>query len=95
MIAALLCRQHEHPMPTALEIKPGKIDFRVQRLNVNLAVTHLDNQQTLLGQMICGFSEHAAYQVQTIITAGQAQFRFVLVLVRHVGKIFRIDVRRV
>ena len=82
-------------MPAALELQPGEIDFGVQRLDVYLAVAHFDNQQPLLGQVIGRFGEHAPYQVQTILTAGQAQLRFVLVFVRHVGEILGIDVRRV
>ncbi len=95
MIAALLCTQHEHAMPAALEIEPGEVDFRVQRLDVHLAVAYFNNQQALLGQMIRRFGEHPSHQVQTVIAAGQAQFRFMLVFIRHVGEIFRIDVGRV
>jgi hypothetical protein len=32
-------------MPAALELQPGEIDFRVQRLDVHLAVAHFDDQQ--------------------------------------------------
>ena len=94
MRPALLCRQHEHAMPTALEVQPGKVHLRVQRLDVNLAVAHFDNQQALLGQVIRRFGQHPSNQVQTVIPAGQAQFRFVLVFIRHVGEVFGIDIRR-
>lgn len=92
---ALLRRQHEYAMPAVLELQPGKIHFRVQRFNVHLAVAHLDNQQALLGQMIGRLGQHPAHQVQAIVTAGQAQFGFVLVFIGHVGKVFGIDIRRV
>ena len=95
MLSALLGGQHEHPVTTTLEIKPGKVDFRVQRLDVNLAVAHFNNQQAFFGQMVSRLGQHPAYQVQTIIAASQAQLRFMLVLGRHVGEIFSIDIRRV
>ena len=95
MRTALFSREHKHPMPTALEVQPGKVHFRVQRLAMHLAVAHFDNQQALLGQVVRRFSQHPAYQVQAVVTAGQAQFRFVLVLVGHVGEIFGIHVGRV
>ena len=92
MLTTLLRAEHEHTMAATLELQPGEVDFRVQRLDVHLAVAHFDNQQALLGQVIRRLGKHAPHQVQTVITAGQAQFRFVLVFVRHVGEIFRIDV---
>ena len=44
MSTALLCGQHEHAMPAARKFQPGKIDFRVQRLNVHLAIADFNNQ---------------------------------------------------
>ncbi|RMO56848.1 hypothetical protein ALQ29_05593 [Pseudomonas marginalis pv. marginalis] len=95
MLAALLRRQHEHPVPTALEVQPGEVHFRVQRLDMHLAIAHFNNQQTLLGQMVRRLGQHAPHQVQAIIAAGQAQLRFVLVFIRHVGEVFGIHIRRV
>jgi len=47
MLTALLGGEHEYPMPAALEFEPGEVDFRVQRLDMNLAVAHLHDQQAL------------------------------------------------
>src|SRR3546814_13552792 len=59
MLTALFGTEHEHTMPATFEVQPGKIDFRVQRLDVNLAVAHLDHQQTFLGQMVGGLGQHS------------------------------------
>ncbi|MNP43099.1 hypothetical protein D3C76_1368990 [compost metagenome] len=95
MLPALLCRQHEYTVPAALEFQPSKVHFRVQRFDVHLAIADFDDQQALLGQVIRRFGQHAPHQVQAVVATGQAQFRLMVVLIRHVGEILGIDIRRV
>ena len=66
--------------------------FRIQRLDVHLDVADLDDEQAFVGQMIRRLGQHASHQVQAVIATGQAQLRLVLVFVRHVGKVFGIDI---
>ena len=82
-------------MPAPLEVQPGKVHLGVQRLDMHLAVTDLDNQQALLGQMVRRLGQHPPYQVQAVFATGQAQLGFVLVFLRHVGKILGIHIRRI
>ncbi|MCY1430964.1 hypothetical protein D9M71_469240 [compost metagenome] len=82
-------------MPTPGKFQPGKVHFRIKRLDVHLAVAHLDNQQPLFIEVIRRLGEHATHQVQTIGTAGKAQLRLVVILLGHVGKVFGINIGRV
>ena len=95
MFTALRGREHEYAVTAALKFKPGKINFRVQRLDVHLAVAHFNNHQAFVRQMIASLGQHPAYQIQPVIAAGQTQLRLVLIFRRHVSKIFSIHLRRV
>ena len=95
MLSALLCGQQEYAMSTTGEFQPGEIHFRIQRLNMNLTVAHLDDQHTIVGKVICGFGKHATYQVQPIVAARQAELRLMMELIWHIREILGVDIRRV
>jgi len=82
-------------MPTPGEFQPGELHLRVKRLDVHLAVAHLDDQSTGLGEMVRRLRQNAAHQVQPVLAAGERQGRFMVELVRHVGDVFGIDVGRI
>ena len=82
-------------MSTTGEFQPGEIHFRIQRLNMNLTVAHLDDQHTIVGKVICGFGKHATYQVQPIVAARQAELRLMMELIWHIREILGVDIRRV
>ena len=78
---------------------------------VKLAEQHLvDSEQTksyigghgdaqfgalLLRQVLGSLFENAMRNIQPIRPSRQSQLRFVMVFIRHVSKIFRIDIRRI
>src|SRR3546814_17779297 len=83
MLTALLRRKQEDTMPPARELQPGEIHFGIKGLDMNLTISHFDDQDAIVSEVIRGLGEHTPHQIQSVFTAGQAKSRLVMKLSRH------------
>ncbi|MDT4861124.1 hypothetical protein FQZ97_957150 [compost metagenome] len=82
-------------MAAVFEVQPEEVHFRIERLDVQLAVAYFDYQQSLFGQVVGRFGQHPPHQVQAIVAARQAQLGLVKEFGRHVGEVLGIHIGRV
>src|SRR3546814_8183315 len=62
---------------------------------MNLTISHFDDQDAIVSEVIRGLGEHTPHRIQSVFTACQAKSRLVMKLSRHVVEIFGIDIWRI
>ncbi|MNP36201.1 hypothetical protein D3C76_1295700 [compost metagenome] len=91
----LLFGQHEYAVPAVIKLQPGERNIRILFHQMYHAVAYFTNQHAVIAQEVWRTGQNAAHQLQAVAACGQAQFRLKAELLRQVGHIFRIDIRRV
>lgn len=66
MLLALLGGKQKDPVTAPLELEPRKVDFGIKRFDVYLTIAHLNDQRAGVSEVIRGFSQHSAHQIQPV-----------------------------
>ena len=63
-------------------VEPGERQHRVGRFEVIAVVTNFDDENAIFGQMLLGFTQDDAREIEAVFARAERQFRFVQVFRR-------------